>query len=96
MSFFKKNWIILLVVAVLIIAAVFYWKNKSGTEGAAESSGSSAWEKEVQRNVGWLSTSKEQKQFIQDKATKAGISFAAQVRKEAEWYAENNGFTRPA
>jgi hypothetical protein len=96
MAFLKKNWIILLVVAVLIIAAVFYWKNKSGTEGTAESGGSSDWEKEVQRNVAWLSASKDQKQFIQDKATKAGVSFAAQVRKEAEWYAENNGFKRPA
>lgn len=95
-----KHWIILAVVAVVLIAGYFlFFKDKASATVAVPglSAESEAWEKQVQHNMTWMKNSPETVKLLQEKVAKAkdGRTYAQQLRMDAEWYAEQNGFSKP-
>ena len=95
MAFLKKNWIILLLVAVLIIAAVFYWKNKPVTDGEAKKSlgttskGVPYYESDVATKVGHIKGTPDWFNMIKTNAQKEGMDLNVALRKNAIYSLEN-------
>lgn len=96
-----KHWIIIAVIVVVALIAGYFlfFKNNAGTTIASPvlSPEAKAWEKEVQRNMAWMKNDPATVKLLQEKvaAAKDGRTYAQQLRMDAEWYAEKNGFIKP-
>jgi len=87
----------LYIVIGLVVAVIIGWYlySKKATAATASAPGSEAWEKEVARNMAWMKNDAATIKLLKEKAAANKITYDLALRRDAEWYAEKNGFVRP-
>lgn len=89
----KKVIIIGIVILVLAIAGWYFFSKKS--TALVANPVAEAWEKEVLHNMAWMRNDSATVAELKRKAKEASRTYDQQLRLDAEWYAEQNGFQRP-